>query len=128
MGSLVRWKKPRGNSRRKGKNMAQLRRKPEELLALQAEQDGNARVAQLFRLANRAINDRGEITAVSSFRQYEGLDQGEGGLQEDWLADLENLEEVDYYICSVCALVREHKPHEKCGRCQADPSAFFRTA
>ena len=105
--------------------MAKFRRKPEEVLATQAEEDGNARVAQLFRYANWAIQERGETTSVNLFPLYEAFTQGEGDLREEWL---ENLEKVDYYVCSVCGFVGDHKPQEKCGRCQADPSASFRTA
>ena len=108
--------------------MAKSRRKLEEVFAFQAEEDGNARVAQLFRMANRAIEERGETMPVNSFPQHETLTLGEGGLQKEWLEDLENLEEVEYYVCSVCGFVSERKPQEKCGRCQADPSASFRTA
>ena len=105
--------------------MAKFRRKLEEVLASQAEEDGNSQVVQLFRYANRAIQERGETTSVNLFPLYEAFTQGEGDLQEEWL---ENLEEVDYYVCSVCGFVSDHKPQEKCGRCQADPSAAFRTA
>ena len=105
--------------------MAKFRRKPEEVLASQAEEDGNERVAKLFRHANRAIQERGEAMSNNLFPLYEALTQDEGDLQEEWL---ENLEEVDCYVCSVCGFVSDHKPQEKCGRCQADPSAAFRTA
>jgi hypothetical protein len=70
--------------------MAKFKRKPEELLAFQAEEDGNTRVAQLFRIANRAINERGEAMSVNSFLQYEALTQGEESLQEEWLDDVES--------------------------------------
>ena len=108
--------------------MAKFRRKPEEVLASQAEEDGNSRVAQLFRMANRAIQERGETISVNLFSQYEAFTQGEGALQEERLEELENLEEAAYYVCSVCGFVSDHEPQEKCGRCQADPSASFRTA
>jgi rubrerythrin len=105
--------------------MAKFRRKPEEILAFQAEEDGNTRVAQLFRMANRAMKERGEATAVNMFPLYEALPHGEGSLQEE---RLENLENAEYYFCSVCGFLSDRKPQEKCERCQADPSASFKTA
>jgi rubrerythrin len=107
------------------KKMAKFRRKPEEVLASQAEEDGNSRVAQLFRRANRAIQERGESTSVDLFPLYEAFTQGEGDLPEEWL---ENLEEVDYYVCSVCSYTCEHKPSELCPVCTAKASAFFKVA
>jgi rubrerythrin len=108
--------------------MVKSKQKLEERFAFQAEEEGNARLAQLFRHANRVIQERGETMPVDLFTHYEVLTRGEKDLQEERLEDLENLEEVDYYVCSVCGFVSDHKPQEKCGRCQADPSEAFRTA
>jgi rubrerythrin len=107
------------------KKMAKFRRKPEEVLAIQAEEDGNSRVAQLFRIANRAIQERGEITSVDLSPLYEALTQDEGALQEERLEELENL---DYYVCSVCGYTCENKPSESCPFCTAKASAFFKVA
>ena len=118
----------RDNGSREGRErekMAKFKRKPEEMFASQAEEDGNSQVAQLFRHANRAIQERGETSSVDLFPLYEAFTQGEGDLQEE---GLDNFEEVDYYACSVCSYTCEHKPSELCPVCTAKASAFFKVA
>ena len=47
-------------------------------------------------------------------------------LYQKALDNLENLEEVDYHVCSVCGYTCENEPPDKCPVCGANPRAFFR--
>jgi rubrerythrin len=44
------------------------------------------------------------------------------------LDNLENLEEADYYVCSVCGYTCENEPPDKCPVCGAASKAFFKVA
>lgn len=41
------------------------------------------------------------------------------------LNQMEKLEEVDYYVCSVCGHIHEDEPAEKCPICGAAPKAYY---
>ncbi len=48
------------------------------------------------------------------------------GLYQKAFEKLDKLEEVDYYVCSVCGYTCEGEPPEKCPVCGAKSTAFFK--
>lgn len=42
------------------------------------------------------------------------------------LEQMDKLEDVDYFICSVCGHIHENQPSENCPICNAAPKAYFR--
>lgn len=47
-------------------------------------------------------------------------------LYQHALDNLDNLKEVDYYVCSVCGYTCENEAPDKCPVCNAKASAFFK--
>ncbi len=49
-------------------------------------------------------------------------------LYQKALDNLDNLESVDYYVCSVCGYTCEKEPPETCPVCKAKAKAFFKVS
>ncbi len=60
-----------------------------------------------------------------SFRYANEVERVHARLYQRALDNLENLEEVDYYVCSVCGYTCENEPPDKCPVCNANSKAFF---
>ena len=72
--------------------------------------------------------EEGQKPAERSFTFANEVEKVHASLYEKALNNLENLEEVDYYVCSVCGFTCEIEPPEKCPVCGARSTAFFKTA
>lgn len=72
-----------------------------------AEEEGNKNAARGFRFAN-------EVEKVHAELYQKALD------------NLDEMAEVDYYVCSVCGYTCENEPPEKCPVCNANQNAFFK--
>jgi rubrerythrin len=68
----------------------------------------------------------GNKVAERSFNYANAVEKVHAGLYQKALDDLDGLEEVDYYVCSVCGYTCETSPPDKCPVCGATPKAFFK--
>jgi len=67
----------------------------------------------------------GNKSAERSFSFANEVEKVHAGLYRKALDNLDSLEEVDYYVCSVCGYTCEGEPPERCPVCGAQSSAFF---
>jgi rubrerythrin len=67
----------------------------------------------------------GNKSAEQSFSFANEVEKVHAGLYQKALDNLDSLEEVDYYVCSVCGYTCEGAPPERCPVCGAKSSAFF---
>ena len=63
--------------------------------------------------------------AERSFTFANEVEKVHAGLYQEALDELERLEAVDYYVCTVCGFTCGDKPPEKCPVCGAKAAAFF---
>ena len=73
-----------------------------------------------------AAREEGHKSAERSFSFANEVEQIHAGLYQKALDNLHRLEEVDYYVCSVCGYTCEKEPPEKCPVCGARPKAFLK--
>jgi len=66
----------------------------------------------------------GNKAAERSFRYANEVEKVHARLYQKALDNLEDLEDVDYYVCSVCGYTCENEPLEKCPVCGAKARAF----
>ena len=66
----------------------------------------------------------GNKAAERSFRYANEVEKVHAALYQKALDNLENQEDTDYYICSVCGYTCENEPPEKCPVCGAKAQAF----
>ncbi len=66
----------------------------------------------------------GNKSAERSFVFANEVEKVHAELYQKAIDNLENLEEADYYVCSVCGMTVEHEPPDKCPVCGAKASAF----
>jgi rubrerythrin len=69
--------------------------------------------------------EEGNTSAERSFRFANEVEEVHANLYQKALDNLGALEEVDYYVCSVCGYTCEGEPPEKCPVCGAKSTAFF---
>ncbi|MBW1722553.1 MAG: rubrerythrin family protein [Deltaproteobacteria bacterium] len=70
--------------------------------------------------------EEGNRIAERSFTYANAVEKVHADLYQKALDHIEDLEEVDYYVCSVCGYTCEKEPSEKCPVCGATPKAFFK--
>jgi rubrerythrin len=70
--------------------------------------------------------DDGNKGAVRSFNYANEVEKVHASLYQKALDNLENIEDVDYYVCSVCGYTCEGKPPETCPVCKSKAKAFFK--
>ena len=70
--------------------------------------------------------EEGNKSAERSFAYANEVEQIHADLYQKALDNLDNLEEVDYHVCSVCGYTCEKEPPDKCPVCGARPKAFFK--
>jgi rubrerythrin len=63
--------------------------------------------------------------AERSFSFANEVEKVHANLYQKALDNLDSLEEVDYYVCSVCGYTCENKPPDNCPVCGAKSTAFF---
>jgi rubrerythrin len=73
-----------------------------------------------------AAKEEGNKAAEKSFTYANEVEKVHATLYQKALDDMSSLEEVDYYVCSVCGYTCENKPPERCPVCSAKSTAFFR--
>jgi rubrerythrin len=74
----------------------------------------------------QAAKEEGNKSAERSFAYANEVEEIHAGLYQKALDHLDSLEEVDYYVCSVCGYTCEKDPPEKCPVCGARPKAFLK--
>jgi rubrerythrin len=74
-----------------------------------------------------AAKAAGDKAAERSFTFANEVEKIHAQLYQNALDNLENLEEVDYYICSVCGYTCENEPPDVCPVCDAKARAFFKS-
>jgi rubrerythrin len=67
----------------------------------------------------------GNAAAERSFSYANEVEKIHAGLYQKALDNLDALEDVDYYVCSVCGYTCESQPPETCPVCGAKATAFF---
>ena len=72
-----------------------------------------------------AAQAEGNKAAERSFTYANEVEKVHADLFQKALDNLDNLEEVDYYVCSVCGYTCENEPPDVCPVCNAKAKAFF---
>ena len=75
-----------------------------------------------------AAKEEGNKAAERTFTYANAVEKVHASLYQKALGSLENLEDVDYYVCSVCGYTCEKEPPEKCPVCGAVKKAFFQVS
>jgi len=70
--------------------------------------------------------EEGAKSAERSFSYANEVEQVHARLYQQALDNLENLEPVDYHVCSVCGYTCEGEPPDKCPVCNSGKQAFFK--
>jgi rubrerythrin len=70
--------------------------------------------------------EEGHRAAERSFTYANAVEKVHAGLYQKALDNLEDLEAVDYYVCSVCGHTVEGEPPDECPVCKAKKKAFFK--
>ncbi len=64
--------------------------------------------------------------AERNFTYANDVEKVHASLYQKALDNLDNMEETDYYICSVCGYTCENEPPDICPVCGAKSSAFLK--
>ena len=70
----------------------------------------------------------GHSKGERSFIYANEVEKVHASLYQNALDNLDHLESVDYYVCSVCGYTCENEPPETCPVCKAKAKAFFKVA
>ena len=70
--------------------------------------------------------EEGNKSAERSFAFANEVEKIHADLYQKALDNLDNMEEVDYHVCSVCGYTCEKEPPDRCPVCGARPKAFFK--
>ncbi len=70
--------------------------------------------------------EEGNKRAERSFVYANEVEKVHAELYQKAIDNLDSLEEVDYYVCSVCGMTVENEPPDTCPVCGAKASAFFK--
>ncbi len=70
--------------------------------------------------------EEGNKAAERSFANANEVEKVHATLYQKALDNMSSLEEVDYYVCSVCGYTCENEPPERCPVCSAKSTAFFK--
>ena len=73
-----------------------------------------------------AAKAEGNKAAERSFTYANEVEKVHAALYQKALDNLDSLEDVDYYVCSVCGYTCETEPPDVCPVCKAKASAFFK--
>ena len=71
--------------------------------------------------------EEGYKAALRSFRYANEVEKIHAELYQKAMANPENMEECDYYVCSVCGYTHEKEAPAKCPVCGANANAFFKS-
>ena len=70
----------------------------------------------------------GEKAALRSFTYANEVEKVHAGLYQKALDNLDSMDTVDYYVCSVCGFTCEMEPPETCPVCGAKDKAFSKVS
>jgi rubrerythrin len=73
-----------------------------------------------------AAKEEGEAAAERSFAYANEVEKVHAQLYQNALDNMDSLEAVDYYVCSVCGFTCEKEPPDKCTVCSSKAKAFFK--
>jgi rubrerythrin len=73
-----------------------------------------------------AAQDEGNKAGERSLSYANEVEKYHAALYENALEKMGSLEQVDYYVCSVCGYTCEKEPPEKCPVCNSNARAFFK--
>ena len=73
-----------------------------------------------------AAKEEGNKSAERSFTYANEVEKIHAGLYQKALDNLDNLEEADYYVCSVCGYTCENEPPDNCPVCKAKKESFIK--
>ncbi len=68
----------------------------------------------------------GAKVPLRSFKFANEVEEVHAKLYQKALDNMDNMEECDYYVCSVCGYTCENEIPESCPVCKAKPNAFFK--
>ena len=68
----------------------------------------------------------GDKVAERSFTYANEVEKIHAALYQKALDNLDNPEQVDYYVCSVCGYTCENEPPDECPVCKAKAKVFFK--
>jgi rubrerythrin len=75
----------------------------------------------------KLAEEEGHKAAARSFTYANEVEQTHAELYGKAIESLENPEECDYYVCSVCGHTHEGEAPEKCPVCGANSNAFLKS-
>ncbi len=70
--------------------------------------------------------EEGNKEAERSFKYANEVEKVHAKLYQEALENLDNQEDVDYYVCSVCGYTCEGEPPDTCPVCKSKSKAFFK--
>jgi rubrerythrin len=73
-----------------------------------------------------AAREETNKAAERSFIYANEVEKVHADLYQKALDNLDNLEDMDYYVCSVCGYTCEKEPPDKCPVCGSKSKAFFK--
>jgi len=76
----------------------------------------------------KAAQEEVHKVAERSFTYANAVEEVHAGLYQKALDNPDKLEDVDYYVCSVCGYTCEKEAPEKCPVCGAAAKAFFKVS
>ena len=74
----------------------------------------------------QAAKSAGNKAAEQSFTYANEVEKVHAALYQKALDNLDQLESVDYYVCSVCGYTCESEPPDVCPICNSKSTAFFK--
>ena len=74
----------------------------------------------------KAAVEEGNKAAERTFSYANEVEKVHAKLYQEALEDLDNQEDVDYYVCSVCGYTCEGEPPDTCPVCKSKAKAFFK--
>ena len=74
----------------------------------------------------KAAKEESNAAAERSFTYANEVEKIHAALYQKALDNLDSLEEVDYYVCSVCGYTCENEAPDECPVCKAKKKAFFK--
>ena len=73
-----------------------------------------------------AAKEEGDKMAQRSFSYANEVEKVHAELYQKALENMDSLEEVDYYVCSVCGYTCGKEPPDQCPVCNSKAKAFFK--
>ena len=81
---------------------------------------------QMYPAMIEAAKQEGQKSAERSFSYANEVEKIHANLYQKALDNLDNPQDLDYYVCSVCGYTCEKEPPDKCPVCGSAAKAFFK--